>query len=101
MNGNLKVVQNFIGLYVNNKLAGYCIGVFRAAKFIARNKVFLIIQILRNPAILLMVILKVFFTLLNYLFYYKKNILIIMKENQKYFGILAIVVDPEYQNNGF
>ena len=43
-----------IGLYVNNKLAGYCIGgVFRAAMggFIARNKVFNY-QILRNPAIL-------------------------------------------------
>ena len=97
-----------IGLYVNNKLAGYCIGgVFKAAMggFIARNKVFLIIQILRNPSILLMgKFLKNIFYIIKLSIYFtiKRNIPDNNEgESKKYFGILAIAVDPEYQNNGF
>ena len=45
-----------IGIYIDKNLVGYCIGgVFKAALggFLARNKLFLIIQVLKNPSIFL------------------------------------------------
>ena len=98
-----------IGIYINEKLVGYCIGgVFRAALggFLARNKLFLGLQVLKNPSIFLNTkFLKniLYILRLSIYFSFKNKIPKNPNENKSvnYFGILAIAVDPKHSNNGY
>ena len=96
-----------IGLFFGGKLIGYCFGgSFRAALggFLGQNKIFHAFQILRNPKIFLKkrFIQSIFESLkLTIKFSSKKNIELIDYNQKKYFGILAIAIDPDYSNNGY
>lgn len=98
-----------IGIYIDKKLVGYCIGgVFKAALggFLARNKLFLLTQLLKNPSIFFMdKFLKNIFYALKLSIYFTVNDKIPENKNEdsskKYFGILALAVHPKYHKNGF